>query len=382
MKGENRMKKFILLIPLIFLSFFALTKPASAFEMRSSDNLTVPVSEVVDGALFVSGNSVNVSGIVNGDLYCAGQNVTITGTVDGDVMCAGQHVALEGTVTGNVRAVGQIITVSGQVNKNVTVLGQDLTVTNKAVIGKDLFAMTQSMTVNGVVTRDIGSLGDKFLVNGKVGRNTQAGASTLVFGNGASMGGSFTYWAPKEVVVDPSVAIAGPVTFHRVENAKPMQAKKTEAKESKTHILWSIVSWMIGGIILVALFPKYGKRLVNLMEDKPWSSVLVGLVTGILVPIVIVFFLITIIGIPVSLLLGVIWAGVMFLSRLPVAYIIGKQIVRLVVPKKTISRLVPILVGVPVTLLVFEIPVFGWILASFAGLWGTGGFVMTLKKRS
>jgi len=75
------------LLAILVLTF---TRPASAFDGRSGENIVIKSDEVIDDDLYVTAGTFVLDGTVNGDLIVVGQTLTINGKVDGDVMAAGQ----------------------------------------------------------------------------------------------------------------------------------------------------------------------------------------------------------------------------------------------------------------------------------------------------
>src|SRR5215207_693378 len=99
MKQASKLFFVFSLLAFLLLTF---TRPASAFDGRSGENIVIASDEVIDDDLYVTARTFVLDGTVNGDLIAAGQTITINGTVEGDLMAAGQTIVVNGSVTGAI----------------------------------------------------------------------------------------------------------------------------------------------------------------------------------------------------------------------------------------------------------------------------------------
>jgi cytoskeletal protein CcmA (bactofilin family) len=341
------MKLLSFLSSIVLLCIVFLAAPeVQAFEIKNGDSVRIEKNQTVEGSLFAAGSSVVVDGVVHGDVYCAGQQVTISGTVDGDIICAGQSFVIDGVIGGNVRAVGQTIQIAGSVKRNVTTMSQLLSVLKEGVVGGEITSAGQSLTVDG-----------------KVGKGILAAVDTLTVSKAASVSGAVVQKAPPE-------------TKH---NKKPV-VQNTPVRSWPMNAWPSIIFFVILSCLMVALFPKYMTRVAALMIKDGVPLGLKGAVILMATPIVLFFVFITIIGIPFSIALFMLYCLAIGISRVFVAGVFGTFILEKLDVKQKANMYIQMLVGVPVLWFIFKMPFVGGLVGFLAVCWGLGGMYMGFKS--
>lgn len=374
--------KNMLLAGFFFVFFLSLPLwgfgKAYAFTVKTGDSVMMAEDEVTEDSVFASGKSIDIKGHIMGDLICVGQTVMIDAVVDGDVLCAGQTVRIAGEIGGNIRSAGQDVTVSGGVERNATILGQTIMIGSMADIGMDAFLVGKTLTLDGSIARDLTAMADTAQLNGSVTRNADVNAKNVIVGPGAQIFGNLNYTSPNKAQISDSSSVSGTVMFteRKVEEPK----KPQPAVKPAMRIGWgSMIFYLIIGLIMVALFPGFMGRTVQAMSGKPWVSLGIGFATLILLPFVIITLILTLIGIPIAFFVIMIAVMVLILAKLFPAVFVGTWIYRQLVKKGT-GKFQPVIIGVPVTILLFSLPWIGPLLSFAAVCAGTGAFILSLKS--
>lgn len=351
----KRLALWSALVAVVAVFIFGGVAVAANQPYRSGTNVVVPTSEVVDHSLFVSGTTVTVAGTVNGDVFCAGQTVFITGTVNGDVMCVGQEVNISGTVNGSVRAAGQSVSIAGTVQRAISLAGQSVSVHPDAKIGGDATLAGSSVVIGGSLARDAYAAGATVTVTGKVARNFDARTDELNVTPG-SVGGTVTQ------VKSPA------------PQAKEAVAVNLPLAGLKLALLFGFAMF-VTAMALVAIAPRTFHSVADDTLGKPGKTLLVGLLVAFLLPIALVALLVTVVGIPLAILLGIIWAGAAFLSGPVFAYVVGRRLM-----KDSHKPLAIMAVGSLVVILLYMIPVVNFFVGSLAYLMGMGAITNVVKR--
>lgn len=362
------MKRILSFFFLVFILFgFARLTPVAAFEMRQGNDVTVAKDTLVKGSLVATGNLVTIDGTINGDLYCAGQTIVVRGTVSGDILCAGQTLDVSGTVGGNIRSMGQLLNIGGVVKRNVAVAGQTITLMPGAVISGEMLAAGQTINLNSTVVGDV-----------------NAAAQSILLGEKARVTGDFTYTSPLAMTEATGAAVTGKVSHivPKKEEMKPITNTKwmPKAKPWPANAVAPILLYLVVGVIIVLVAREKVIRITTQMSERPWYDGLIGLLTFIIAPIVIVMVAITLIGIPLAIVLGVVYAIMIISARVYVSVLVGNKLLALVGKTKS-AVLLQVIIGVIVVELVVKIPVLGALLSGLATLWGLGGIVANWGKR-
>jgi hypothetical protein len=136
-----------------------------------------------------------------------------------------------------------------------------------------------------------------------------------------------------------------------------------------------MVALLIFSLTLILLFPAAVNDTVALGLADPLKTALIGLGATIAVPIAIVALLISVVGIPLALFVGLIWLLILMVSGPLFSYLIGRLIWR------SQHNVVAVMaVGVVVVMVAYLIPVLG-ALVFFGMLWmGTGMAIRQLLR--
>lgn len=365
-------KVIALSLSLMLLSLLAFTGFAHAQSFRSGRSISVGGNETINSLLMVGGDNINIAGTVNGDVYCGGQNITISGTVNGDVICGGQNVNISGKIQGNVRLAGQDVNVTGTVSGSATVFSQLFSLGKDAAIRRDLFIAGQSATIDGAIGRDVVAEANNFTVNGTIGRDVKGDIETLTVGSGGTIRGSVNYSSPNDPTIESGGKIVGTVQRHP---AKVQNNAGNIFAAVALFSLYMLIAVLILGLILVLLMPGVFEDAAVTTVAKPGITILIGAAAALLVPILVFLLLITVVGIPLAILVILIWLVIMFLFTPFVAYLLGRLILR-----NTKMPVVAMLLGIVLLAILYLIPILDIFVGLAAYLLGVGMIIMQLRR--
>jgi cytoskeletal protein CcmA (bactofilin family) len=361
------------IVLLLLLPLIAWVSMAHAQEFRSGDNVTVSGNQTLNSSLWSSGKHLDIAGTVNGDIFCIGQTVNISAVVNGDVICAGQNIHISGPVNGDVRMAGQELTISSKISGSVSAAGQSFSLDQSGSVGRDVSAAVSDATFNGTVSRDLAAAGSTVTINNKVGRTVKATAKTVRLGSGAKVGGDLNYTSNNSADIASGATIAG-ATHH----SQPPQSHAHAPFKAFSILfaLYVIVTLLIVALVFALLFPALLTRVSAEALDRPWRTLLVGFIAGFLFPIIFIALLLTLVGIPLALLLLVLWTLIVAFGGIFFSFYVGRLILR--GPRNAVLVM---LVGALIVLILTEIPFLG-ILVSLAAFWmGTGMVLQYLFHR-
>lgn len=357
------MKRKLLLLAALLLAGGLFLRVASTYAHENEANASQ--AGTIDHTLYRAGDNVDITGTVNGDVYCAGQHVHITGTVTGDVICAGFDVVIDARVLGDIRAAGQKVSVNGEVGKNVSLFGETISVNKSAKIGGDVLAAGTTVSVAADVQRDVTAHGNSVTLDGRVGRNANGSMTTLALGPTANILGDLQYTSEKEVSRASGSAARG-----EVNRTIPEKKGRTNmvALGGAAFVLM-FVALLLVSLTLVILFPELFERTSIRIANNTAGTTLTGLALLVCAPIGILLIGATIVGIPLA---GMVLLGLflmMMLSGPVAAYYLGG---RLLASTRKSSPFVQMLVGSIVLLVLYGVPVLGFIALLWAGFTGSG----------
>lgn len=327
-----------ILVVVLLLAIMPAT--AAAEQTRTGGTVVVEQGETVRDGLTATGGTVVIRGTVDGDLSAFSGNVLVAqnGRVNGDVSAMAGNVRIEGTVTGTVDAqTGNL-------------------------------AIAQSATVGSLE----GSAGYT-LIAGTVEGNARVASETLTLANTANVGGNLVYdtetfnrqqgaTVSGTVRQDESLGDAGPAPVPQVPNW--------------VGAVYGFFVNLLLGIVLLAAFPGFSEGVADRGRADPVLSVGVGLLLLVLIPIVLIVFAVTLIGIPISILGAIIFAIFLWIATVYGSFTVGVWLLSLADEG---SRWIGLVLGLFVIAVLDRIPIVGGIVQFVVLLLGLGALAMALR---
>ncbi|MBU0732095.1 hypothetical protein KKC88_04405 [Patescibacteria group bacterium] len=340
----------------------------------------VEETEVLGTTTFKTGETVNVTGTYDNDVIVAGNNITIDAVVDGDVLAMGGTVTIRGRVEGNIRVMGGTVNIEGEVAKNATVSGGWINVANTAKIGKDAMFWGGTVNIDGEITGSLFGGAGTVTLDGIIGGNVDVEVGSLNVGSKANVTGDLKYNAGQDASISSSATINGETI--KVDPATATDdadtVKKDDSNLSK-QIGWKLVWWvsnLLLGLLLIYAFPKCVKGTGKAMFAKAGHSFLWGLLVLFVTPIVLLILMVTVIGIPISII-GFIAYGIgIYLASIVLGIALGNKIL----PKME-NPILPMVIGVTIIYILGLIPFLGGLVGFVAALWVLGAWMVYIKQK-
>lgn len=389
---DCQLMKRLIFVFLLLVPFVAGASEADSYILASGTN-------VADNYVKV-GNDITVDGDVTGDVILAGADIVIRGHVGGDVLAVGNTIRILGPVDGNVRVAGNDIEIANTVGKNVTVAGSVVTLTKDGVVTGTFSAAAATLNMAGAVKHQVDAVVSEATLSGMVDGDLRirAGQSepAVRLTETAKVGGTFRYTAANPAEVVEGAVISGPTiyTAKAVKNPAPFLRA--------FHIFQTSVKFfgiVLLGLILLGMARKFSDDVVTLMAQRPGSSSIFGFLVMVGGPIIMLFFLLTVIGIPLALLLAAVYLIVFLLSSVLVSLRVGRWLVPLIGRwnpnlANKISPTWVLVLGAFATLLVVDglfgaywvrnqplLSLIGSLLRSFLAIWSIGALTQVVWKR-
>jgi hypothetical protein len=236
----------------------------------------------------------------------------------------------------------------------------------------------------------------------------------LTIGDNASIGGTLTYEAPEEAEI-PSDAVSGETEYTQVieatatpkgETGVQKEAESTSQRLAKSASDWgkallrNLMSLLIVGLLVAWLYPRMLSGGGETLKIRPWASLGVGALTGIVfwlaMPLLSFIFAgaIALLGLLSlgGLVLPAILLGSLILLAISLAFLVSSGYFSKLVISQVLGQLIlggfkspaanhrfwPWLLGLGIFILLRSIPYIGWIVNALAVLFGLGAFVLWL----
>jgi cytoskeletal protein CcmA (bactofilin family) len=437
----SRTSKLFFIFSLLALLLLTFSRPASAFDGRSGENIVIQSDEVIDDDLYITAGTFVLDGTVNGDLIAVGQTITINGRVDGDVLAAGQTIVVHGTVTGAIRMAGSILLLDEQasIGGDIIAAGYSLEAREGSAIGQDLVFAGGQTLLAGAVTRNVHAATGAFELRGVVGGsvNAEVGEADagyagppptlfmppssisvpavdpgLTIAPSAKIEGDLEYTQSRELAI-PAGVVVGEVTRDQPATNTTAPGQETTGERILNwgiNLLRTSITLILIGLFLLWLFPSFMQGLSLKLQSATWPSL--GWGVAAYAGFFFVLLLIVAGTIAGGLLFGVltlgglagtvVWVGILSLFALVLGFVLVTSFVAKIVFGQALGRWLlsrassplaehrfwPMVIGVIVTVVVIAlfrfplIPGFLGGLLNFAViLFGLGAFWLWGRER-
>lgn len=377
------MKKFKLLFLAIICLSFVFPQTADAYEIRADNAINIGPDQTIEGNLYATGNTLNIEGVINGDVFFAGQTMTISGKVSGDVFAAGQFFNIGGEVDGSVRAAGNSLIVNGLVKQNIIFFGNTFSLQKDGNVGWDLFMAGANAGIDGQIGRGFYGAVANADISGKINEGVKLKMGedqgskdyqALKINESAEINGDLNYSSKNEAKIMEGANISGNINFTKPEE------KKFNPIAHGYKFLFSVFSALVIGLVLISLWKKPIIEITNKMQSNTAATIGWGIIIFFITPIISILLLFTIIGIPLALIIFVIWLIFLYFGKIFAGILIGQTLMKKLLPKKNDSLIWSMIIGVVVAWLIFSIPLIGWALSLAAVWWGMGGTWLYFRK--
>jgi hypothetical protein len=327
------------------------------------------------------GGEVNLTDAVAGDTFLAGGRVSTAAEVKGDLVAAGGEVSIGGGVGDDLYAAGGQLQVDAIVAGNARVAGGDVTIGPATVVAGALSATGGRLRFEGNTHQYLQASGGSVFIDGVVQGDAEVDAEEITIGPNTRITGKLVARSPRQPVVPEGAQIAGGVEYHQAEVGHVIGADGSTDVASVKHGIGSFL-WMLGvfaaGALFMLAFPAYSARAAKWIGQEPLRSLGLGFVILVSLPVLVVLLLFTIVGIPLALIVFMLYVLLLFLGWVTAAMFVGQKLlgfVRSDAPETTGRRLLALLAAVLALWLVGFVPILGFWVRFAALLLGIGALV-------
>jgi Kef-type K+ transport system membrane component KefB len=133
---------------------------------------------------------------------------------------------------------------------------------------------------------------------------------------------------------------------------------------------------LLVSLAVTLIMPRLLQRSTDNVLAKPLLAPVIGIAVHVVVPIALILLAMTVVGIPLAILLGLVWIVILMLSGPFFAYLLGRLIIR-----DSRRPMMIMLVGATVLLLLYFVPLLGVIALLGAFWYGTGMLALEIAER-
>ncbi|KPK63546.1 hypothetical protein AMJ83_06470 [candidate division WOR_3 bacterium SM23_42] len=357
------------------LMIAGLVIPGHALVFKRDQSVEISADTVIEDDLIAFAGNVDIKGKVLGDVYAFAQSVTITGDVSGSIFAGGANITIDAQSAQTIWAFGGNVKVTGDISNNIMLAGGNLLVGENTGVGRDITAYGGQFTVGGDT---------RGTIRGSVGSFTMTGKSSLVkikadkatVASSAQILGDFQLASENEPTIEQGATIGGEMIIKKPEQveAGAFLAALAPALAFLITLIKIIVfiAKIIVGILLIAIFKRYVRRIMDTLLTKTWKSLGWGFLGIIVIPVSVVLLFVIVVGYPIGIIGVYIYTTLWYLSSIFIGLVIGEKVIKLFKKDGEISLYLSFIIGTLILLVVGFIPILNILVRIFTLLFGFG----------
>jgi len=234
----------------------------------------------------------------------------------------------------------------------------------------DLTAFGGTIAIKGVVQGDIVAFNSDIVIEGEVDGNINVYGGTITLQPGSHMNGDVHlyggHWIKKQ-----GIQLHGTIS-DETHNADWLFPNVGSFRFS----FWLLIIWVALGVVLTSLLPEHVMLVRTTVVSKTRRSVVIGLLSVLLAPPVLLVLIALVLSIPLAIIVGLGLIAAWGLGTVSIGWLVGEYIMRKVAPHRN-TRLVQIVVGLTVLVLAGSLPYIGGLISMGVGLLGLGAVFLS-----
>lgn len=282
-------------------------------------------------------------------------------------------------------------------NEDLVILGGVATLADGSTVNGDVAVIGGALTANGTINGDVAAVGAAVTFGSQavVTGDVQSFAAAVTRAEGSQVQGQEITGQIQqpEFPLAPIPPISPSLPFVQSFTLPP------QAQMFSSAPLWAMgasgamqgVSYIVQGLLMAGLavlvvifWPKPTQRASHAIAEAPWSAAGVGVLTGIVAPVLLLVLAITICLIPLSIIGLLLFIAAIVLGWVAVGYVVGLRLARAFkwsLEPAPAAGLGTLLVWAVANGIAF-IPCVGWLAPLVVGAVGLGGVLLTRFGRN
>ena len=335
---------------------------AFAITLRGGETMSIGKDEIVQGDLYIAGGTVAVSGVVDGDLIAAGGRIIVNGSVASDLNAAGGSVDILGNVGDDVRVAGGQVTIGSEIILgDLVVAGGNVHILSSTNVRSDLVVAGGNVVLDGKIDGNVRVYGGMLTLNGAFEGTVETySTDAIVLGPKAVIKGDLVYSAPAPIATS-TAQVLGKTTFTQSEGKGSAEVATIGAAILGTFFVVKLLITLVTILILLFVFRRFIEATSDEVTTHFSRNAVIGFAGFVAIPIALFILLITLLGMPIAFLGGLVYVFSIMLSYFVTPVIAGALLSQWIVKEAKVDWKWTILGMLAITILTF-VPIIGWII--------------------
>ncbi|GAL85334.1 hypothetical protein MYP_2563 [Sporocytophaga myxococcoides] len=309
-------------IALFITLLYTYHNPVLAGDYRNGD--VVIIDSTTSRDQYISSKKLISKAVLNGDLYAVSQNISIEDTINGDLVTASETIDVNAVLNDDFRAAARSVNINNSTIKgDVIIFANEVYISKGSTIYGDLTVYAGTLFCEGIIKGNLTIKGGTISLGGSINGNTKIEGGKLTISselNGraeiavqnftvsstAQFNENVRYW--KEggpLKISPKVH-SGRFDYDN-SLAPHKDQNQSSLRSGSIFLIWHILFAILMFILLTYIWPVSFQSTGVYLANTPVKSLGYGLIYFIVFPFAILLLFISIIGIPIAVLLFVLY---------------------------------------------------------------------------
>ncbi|MEM9014392.1 MAG: hypothetical protein AAGB02_04720 [Pseudomonadota bacterium] len=320
--ARRRLSKFLIFLILLAALLFATGVLRAQIETRSGE--VIKATEAFPDMTFFAAGDLTVNAKSTDDIFAAGGDVALIETQADHMIVAGGDIIITDVAFHDlIVAGGDVNFVSGTVTDDVVGAGGDLNLSPDFKISGSAVLTGGDVTIDTPIGAELRAAAGRLRLNADVQGDAHLVGEEVTIGPNVSIGGDLRHRAQK-FSMDPSAVVAGEII--ELEPATPPDIERWGVKAASAIAVFAI-AFLVGMAILIVVIaltlPGLMNSSSNMIRSKPLTTLGIGFLVTAAAPVAIALLLATVLGIPLAMLIGVIYLAAAPLAVAAFIYYVG-----------------------------------------------------------
>ncbi|MGH2510561.1 MAG: hypothetical protein ACRDHZ_24565, partial [Ktedonobacteraceae bacterium] len=251
------------------------------------------------------------------------------------------------------------------------VVEQALVVNGNEVLCADLTLLGGTLDVAGEVHGTIRAFGSNINIAGTVSGDIDLYGGMATLQNGSHLQGNINVYGGSERL-EAGAHLDGVVN----NQSQHISFWMPGLSFGFAFPFWPLVIWVVLGLALTSLLPEHVMFVRTTVASRARRSLLLGLLSFLLAPAVLLVLIALIIPIPLALLIASGLIAAWALGTIAIGWLVGASIMRAIAPRHNTHQ-AQVTVGLAVLVIGGSLPYIGWLVSIGAGLLGLGAVFLS-----
>ena len=346
-------------------------------ETRSGE--WVEVTGEHDDMVFAAGGNVKLSLTTPDDVFAAGGDIEVIDLTADHLSMAGGDLTLSGIAVRDVLAAGgNLLVVSGRIEDDLVAAAADISLGQNLKIGGSAVVSGADISISSAIVGEVRAAGEIISIDSEIGGDVLVEGGRVRLGPNARINGDFRH-RTKDLQIEEGALVVGDTIA-----LGPRTGPNVEPVLRRAAVMAALfgVLFLLGLVLLVIVavlaLPAIMNRSRDMLSARPLQTIGIGFLTSLIGPALIVFLVFTVFGIPLAMLIGMLFLALVPLALAGSIYWLGMQVRQSLASRTKADRPSPVArvlwtaLAALALILVGIVPVLGGVVWTLAFIFGLG----------